>query len=584
MTNSKIKIKDLEFNEKTPSELSNDNFYCDWPVVYILNNDKQMYIGETYHSPERMKQHLKNPIRKSLKEAHIIGCNDFTKSATLDIESSLIELCSSIEKGRTLQNECNGIVKHNYSNKEEFAQDSTFFSHLWKQLQDRGLVKGSIENLKNSDIFKLSPYKSLNAEQCTTRDYIVEEVLESINKNENRSIFVNGSAGTGKTILAIYLMKLFVTNANYLNDDDISETLPFINDLKKIREKKPNLEIAYVVSMTSFRNTLKEVFKQVKGLKPSMVIGPSEVVKQKYDILIVDEAHRLKKRKNLSAGGDYHTFDVVNETLGLRCQKDEKDGNQLDWILKQSQIQILFYDSTQSIKPTDIDEAFFNKIKKFSSYHNLTSQMRCKGGMEYITYIKNVLNQKQDMFEQFNEKYELLLFDDINEFCEKVLQRENEVGLSRVVSGYGFKWISKPGTKNKSNKHVNDYDIVINGKGFFWNKKDKKWPTSIGGKRVIEEAGCIHTIQGYDLNYCGVIMGPEIVFNNGTIEIDKGHYYDATGKIGIDDETLKEYILNIYSVLLTRGIKGTYLYVCDDALREYLLKYISRYNVEVRND
>lgn len=565
MTNSNFEIKDLSFDENISKEL--EKFYSDWPVVYILNNKNEMYIGETYHSPERMKQHLKNPKRASLKEAHVIGCKDFTKSATLDIESSLIELCSAIQsESKTLQNENNGIVKHNYHDKNKFSQESDLFRRLWMRLSDKGLVKGDIESLKNSDLFKYSPYKSLNAEQCTTRDFVIKDIKEALLNNEKRTIFVEGSAGTGKTILAIYLLKLLISNVDYLDDEDEYKISGFINDLKEIKEHNGELKVAYVVSMTSFRSTLKAVFRKIKGLKSSMVIGPTDVAKKEYDILIVDEAHRLKQRKNLS--GDYQTFDATNRKLGFPTGKDVRSGNQLDWIVKQSKVQILFYDENQSIRPTDIDRIDFEKICNDNSKHTLSSQLRCMGGRDYIKYVKDILNGEATQKINFNNNYEFRMFENINDFCNQLLAKEVANKLVRIVAGYGFKWVSK---KNK-----NKYDIIINDKKFYWNKKSKGWPLTIEGEQVVNEVGCIHTIQGYDLNYCGVIFGPEIIYRNGEIQIDKKKYFDIVGKKGIEDyKELKKYIINIYSVLMTRGIKGTYVYVCDDNLREYLKKYIS---------
>ena len=75
-------------------------------------------------------------------------------------------------------------------------------------------------------------------------------------------------------------------------------------------------------------------------------------------------------------------------------------------------------------------------------------------------------------------------------------------------------------------------DIILQGREFYWNKKENMWPISIKGKQVTNEIGCIHTIQGYDLNYCAVIFGPEIVYRNNSIEIDREKYYDAKGKAG----------------------------------------------------
>lgn len=88
--------------------------------------------------------------------------------------------------------------------------------------------------------------------------------------------------------------------------------------------------------------------------------------------------------------------------------------------------------------------------------------------------------------------------------------------------------------------------------------------------------GCIHTTQGYDLNYAGIIFGLDIIYNNSTsrIEVVKENYYDRNGKAGIGEELLHDYIINIYKTIMYRGIKGTYIYCCNDELREYFSKYI----------
>ena len=95
---------------------------------------------------------------------------------------------------------------------------------------------------------------------------------------------------------------------------------------------------------------------------------------------------------------------------------------------------------------------------------------------------------------------------------------------------------------------------------------------------AIDQVGCIHSTQGYDLNYVGVIFGPEVTYNtqSGRIEVIKKNYKDTLGKaVGDNQEALRTYVLNIYATLLTRGIHGALIYVCDPALREYLRKYFS---------
>ena len=94
----------------------------------------------------------------------------------------------------------------------------------------------------------------------------------------------------------------------------------------------------------------------------------------------------------------------------------------------------------------------------------------------------------------------------------------------------------------------------------------------------MNEIGCIHTVQGYDLNYLGVIIGEDIKYSPVTKQIyaDKNNYFDQQGKSGVaeDPEGLREYLTNIYLTLMTRGIRGTYVYVCDPALREYMSQFI----------
>ena len=134
------------------------------------------------------------------------------------------------------------------------------------------------------------------------------------------------------------------------------------------------------------------------------------------------------------------------------------------------------------------------------------------------------------------------------------------------MAGYSWKWISK------NNKEL--YDINISGHKYRWNTVNRDW---VNSSDSINEIGCIHTIQGYDLNYAGVIFGNEIRFDRvrKEIYIEKSSYYDLQGKTALNkEEDLKEYILNIYKTLMTRGIKGTYVYVCNDELREYLKNYI----------
>ena len=138
--------------------------------------------------------------------------------------------------------------------------------------------------------------------------------------------------------------------------------------------------------------------------------------------------------------------------------------------------------------------------------------------------------------------------------------------MSRILAGYSWKWISK-GSENK-------FDIVIGDVKLKWNSVSDDW---INTENSVNEVGCIHTTQGYDLNYTGIIFGNEISYDKlkNEIIIQKDNYHDKTGKNSISDPNdLKTFIVNIYKTMMLRGIKGTYIYACNKELQDYFKSLI----------
>lgn len=568
-------INTLKFNEGVSANLKKLKYGSNWPVVYIINNNEEAYVGETTDVSIRSNQHLANEVRRKLEKINVISDGEFNKSAVLDLESFLIKYMSA-DKRFKLQNGNGGLQNHNYYQREKYEKK---FRDIWNQLRSKGLVKNDLRHIENTDLFKYSPYKSLTVEQYMVVNDILSVMLDDL-KHDKTSIFVvNGGAGTGKTILGIYLLKLLTHNDSdgiNVEEDSLGN---MINSIRSLVGLDKALKIALVIPMENLRATLKKVFKGIKGLNSNMVLSPHEVGKSEefYDLLIVDEAHRLRRRKNLT---QYGTFDSNNKTFGLG-----KNGTELDWIMKKSKSQVFFYDENQSIKPTDITKESFECLMIRPNYHPyyLETQLRClKGGNEYLDYVKAIFSDTPPKCKVDFKEYDFKLFDNVNVLVEEIKQKNNEYGLCRTVAGYSWEWKSKGTklpmhiTKDDYKKIIDNglYDIEIDGYKYIWNTKITDW---INSENSINEIGSIHTTQGFDLNYTGIIIGNEFKYDdiNNKFVVDKKQYFDSKGKADTNENDLLRYIINIYTTMFARGMLGTYVYVCDPKLREYLKQYIS---------
>lgn len=563
--NLEFEINKIDFNNTGLQSIQSEYYVSEnWPVVYILNNEgiNQAYVGETIDTNSRIFTHLQTPNKQNLKEAHLISSRKFNKSVTLDIESNLIKYLHADGKYKLLNGNL-GLANHSYFQREELYWD--MFKNIWNGLIGKGIAQHSIEHITNSDLFKYSPYKTLSTDQRKNLMIVIDALL-SENK---KSILIEGGAGTGKTILAIFLFKLMLTNEEDFNYREFGEDeKEFIKKVKQLKIKYPNPKMGLVISMGSFRKTIKSVFKNINGLSPNLVIGPSDLEYDKYDILFVDESHRLRKRVNL--GPYFKVFDRVCNALNL----DKTSSSELTWTQLKSNKALYFYDPKQSIKPSDVDSIEFENLKNDSNSMSLKlhSQFRVKGGNGFVDFVNNLLDNRftDENFKYQDQNYDLLLFDNFSDFVDQLRKKNEQHKLSRFIAGYAWPWISQ--------KDKEAYDIEIENIKFKWNSTAIDY---INSDQSASEVGCIHTTQGYDLNYAAIIFGPEIVYNpiSKEIEVIKENYKDRNGSATIRDEKkLKEYIINIYKTIMLRGILGCYIYACDENLRNYFKQHIQSYN------
>lgn len=562
------KIEQYSFDENGINNLKiNSKHGVDWPVVYILSGNKEAYVGETQNAYDRMKQHFSNKKRKNLTKINLMQSDSFNKSAILDIENMLITHMHADGKF-ILQNSNGGQSKlHNYYQRSEYQN---VFTEIWDKLKKLNLVEHSLFEVENSEIFKFSPYKELTNDQYIVVEELLKLYSQAIQGTSRMDVIVNGGAGTGKSLIAIYFLNMI---ANILNNDyDFSDTEQYIDDesflnradLIKAIKTYGNDKIGFVIAVPSFKDTVKKVFKSIKELRHIHVISPSEASRGDYDVLIVDEAHRLKRRHKLT---NYGTHDNVNKSLGLPA-----DSTELDWLkFKAKKMLILFYDGIQSIKESDVSKEDFDKINSDDYTHKLflNTQLRVKGGDEYIDFARSLFSNSPIKYKS-QKGYDLKVYDDCYEMFEAIKSKNIEYkGLCRVLAGFSFYWRKKARDK-KNIKYNQNYDFEIDGHYYCWNE-DFNASDFITNDKNIEKIGCIYTSQGHDLNYAGVIFGEDISYNPETKQImyhpDK--FIDTYSKSSDINKTINN-IINAYLVLLTRGVYGTYIYAVDKNLREYI--------------
>lgn len=559
----------------TPEELRAwaqvDERHRNWPVVYSLTADEgpnplEIYVGESRNALGRLEQHLKTSKRR-LESARVIVDEEFNKSACLDLESQLIRLLAGDGKYQVL-NRNDGIIEADYYDRDHYQAT---FDRIFNELLREGLFTRSRESIENSDLFKLSPFKALTGDQAEAVGSVLDGLFLDLDNGDTGTTVLQGDPGTGKTVVAIYLMKL-------LRDIQLSDPQEAIDGdtlfadyfVPGHRELLDSFRIGLVVPQQSLRKSVQRVFKRTPGLDPDMVLTPFQVGSDEdgFDLLIVDEAHRLNQRSNQPSGVQNKKFrDVTVRLFGT----DDMSKTQLDWITAKSQHQIFLIDPRQSVRPSDVPRRVLDELvrdaKSEGRYCRLWSQLRVRGGDDYVDYVRSLLNGHAPEAISFAD-YDLRFFTDLRTMRTEILAREREVGLARLVAGYAWDWRSK---KNKA-----AYDIEIDGLRLQWNQRATDW---VDSPNSINEVGSIHTIQGYDLNYAGVIIGKDLRYDpvRRQVFFDRSNYFDKKGvennkRLGItySDGDVLEYVRNIYSVLLTRGIRGTYVYVCDPALREHL--------------
>ncbi|WP_220729392.1 DUF2075 domain-containing protein [Apilactobacillus zhangqiuensis] len=549
-----------------------------FPTVYIVI-DKirgkkkkfgqfKAYVGETNNIVRRTEEHLNSESEdrtdwtelNNSKDAKIIviAHKEFNKSLTLDIENQLMKYL--------LSDDAIGELNNRRSNDQDlyFTRDHfrDIFQNIWEELSKKNKdIFPSVDDITNSAIFKASPFHKLTDEQLDARDEIIDKIKDIKKGNgTDNLIIIKGSAGTGKTVL---LSSLFAE----LNKPDNQEAYMLVNHNQQVKVYE---NIAQKIGIkTRLGDSI--VNKPTKFLNKHQVGDENS----KIDIALIDEAHLLLTEGYMVYQGSGHLKDIRSI----------------------SNVVVAVLDPMQVLKGNGyVEKSYYDKLISKSRENNqlieLSEQNRMDASIETIDWIEDIVTKNEINKIPRDDKYDLRVFNDVNNMYKEIKKHNDSIqsltkGLSRMVATYDWEFRSSRYNKIIQNDGtvVDDLWRVSIGDKFNlpWNYqlpvekkyKDLSWAEQ---PQTINEVGSTFTIQGFDLNYCGVILGPSIKFRNGKVVYDGTESFDRqvtdkrTMKNGEQKDISSELIRNQLNVLLKRGVHGLFIYAVDDELRKELIR------------
>ncbi len=377
-------------------------------------------------------------------------------------------------------------------------------------------------------------------EQAVCYDMCLRTMAQCAVDKKKRTIVIQGGPGTGKSVLAVNLLMSLINKG--------------LNAAYVTKNSAPRQAFLSLLSDNNARRRvdIEHLFRSPFGLNKAR--------SNDYDCLIVDEAHRLVKKMYGDWGGENQVKECINA----------------------SALTIFLLDEDQAVTKSDIGSV--DEIQKWCDALGsrmilnketvLVSQFRCNGSDAYIQFVDGLLQRNKESIpiDLSELNYDFRVFDSATEMREALREKNQVSNKARMVAGYCYDWNVK--------NHRGNYDILLpDGFRARWNlANDKIWAINPSS---FEEVGCIHTAQGLEFEYVGVILGKDIYYDatKGAVMTDKTAISADDHSSGIrsaSEQDAARLILNTYKTLLTRGQKGCYVYCEDDALRAYFKSFVAK--------
>ena len=396
---------------------------------------------------------------------------------------------------------------------------------------------------------------ALIEDQLVARNMILDKIRPYIRKGEFEKsvIIVNGGPGTGKTVIALHILAELakeMNNGKVINVQYATKSASLLNGVK-----------------SKIRPAARILFQNVTSYVPAVTDENA------VDVLLIDEAHRIGRTSN----GQYTP--AAKRT----------DLSQIDTIIRATKIGVFFIDEKQAIRGAEIGST--NMIREAAAKYGakveectLTSQFRCNGSDNYMDWIEQVLYNHPVKSKFDLADFNLQILDSPQEMYDRLVEQDNVPGqTARIMAGFCWKWSD---TLDENGDLIKD--VVIGNFKMPWETHRTftrtprgyvKWYEWAYKPEGIKQVGCIYTAQGFEFDYAGVIIGPDLIYNTETrkIETVKSATRDPMLRNAPNEATMTydDYVRNIYRVLMTRGMKGCFLYICDENLRNYMKQLLA---------
>lgn len=399
--------------------------------------------------------------------------------------------------------------------------------------------------MSNQAIEKLSPFKNLTDEQAQLVDEVILFAKQHLTQDFPAVYTILGDAGTGKSVVLSHLFARLQQAARVQSDS------PFYGTHNYFLVNHPEVLKVYKQIAEPIKTLLKKDYQ-----RPTSFINQLDKNNATADIVVIDEAHLL-----LSKPDHYNNFYHENQLLE---------------IIKRAKVVVLVFDQYQVLRM----KSFWtlDRLKDLIApyphqSYQLKHQFRMTASDDLIAWFNQLTNGLiEPLPKNACDHYDFRIFDDAEKMRQLIVKRNQEVGLSRILSTSGY-----PSTLDGGKHYICEGDFKMP-----WDQYNFTATPWAELPQTIDEVGSIYTCQGFDLNYAGIIIGPVISQKPGTnrlqVNLDRFTDTEAFKKradLTDPDQIIhyeKRMILNALNVILKRGVKGTYLYAHDPLLRQTLFE------------